>query len=192
MEEACLDLGWQTLANGQPVVVKLPQYLLEVVEEFGWCKNDSSRYSMFGKHGMGAGGVTLTARPDSDSPVHMSKVYPGGWVHHIKALGLPPVAWNHATNRDMGLLKDKVQGLVNDLNTQSNHKMGGFRIEVRVQLAPTWDGLTSAAEEQVNAFLDYGQGLEVAKETILAYTQEGLSDSQARGWSVQVVGPTSF
>ena len=103
-------------------------------------------------------------------------------MHHLKALGLPPTAWVHATNRDLGLWKEKIQGLVTGFISQSNPKIGGFRVEVRVQLQENlqWERLLELVEEQVNAFLDHAQGLEVKIEALLEHIQDGLSASEAR------------
>jgi len=108
MQETCLDLGWQTIGTGHPVVVKLPR--------------PAVAGAMFGKLGMGAGGGHLTQKPDSQRQILMAK----------GALGPPSTAWVHATNRDLGPWKEKIQGLVRGFMSQSNPKMGGFRIEVRV------------------------------------------------------------
>lgn len=90
-----------------------------------------------------------------------------------------------ATNRDLGLWKEKIQGLVRGLISQSNPKMGGFRIEVRVQLHenPNWVNLLDVVEEQVNALLDYAQGLEVNRGALLEARLSRTEKVEADQWS---------
>ena len=80
-------------------------------------------------------------------------------------LGLPPTAWVDATNRDLGLC--------------------GFRIEVRVQLHenPNWVNLLDVVEEQVNALLDYAQGLEVNRGALLEARLSRTERVEADQWS---------
>ena len=100
-------------------------------------------------------------------------------------LGLPPTAWVDATNTDLGLWKEKIQGLVRGLISQSNPKMGGFRIAVRAQLHENhnWVNLLDVVEEQVNALLDYAQGLEVNRGALLEAKLSRTERVEADQWS---------
>lgn len=140
MLSAELDVGFQRIVNGNPIVV-YPLNTLKEEEVLQGFKEDTSRFSMFGALGQGYGGFTLQGKEDPLELLDFGtcrflncKVYPAGWVRQLKALGLPPqLLPDGYTERQLAKLKPKISGMLIALEQWKCIKMGGFRMEMRLQ-----------------------------------------------------------
>ena len=142
-----------------------------------------ARYSMYGALGSGLGGYAATCRSDlvlgeEGDACHLknAKLYPGGWVHHLKAHGFPPVLLPEGyKERQLSQLKGKVEAMVNDLTTIESPKMGGFRVEVRLcPLANTWLRVKQQVEATVRELAHHTVAVEVDRNQILNRATEAL------------------
>ena len=116
ISQAELDIGQQAVLE-EPVAVKPGPNFTRALA-LRTFKRDTDRYTMFGWVGTGHGGYSISCKdPDLQGEIGQCiflkfKLYPGGWVHHLKACGLPPVQFPEAfTHQQQTRLQGKVEGM---------------------------------------------------------------------------------
>ena len=184
---AGIDLGWQPCAIKEAMALR-PRPSMRTSAKFDWAKDDTSRYSLFGKLGQGGGGFSIQAKAGSPTPplqeacqpLHV-KAYPGGWVHHVKAIGAPPTQLPDGySNRNLSSLRDKVLWLCNDMVWHEGPKMGGLRVEARLKpLGSPWAVVEEHMRALVSDVLAHSDGLFLDTDVLLTAALDAFSTVEA-------------
>ncbi|CAE7908398.1 Itch, partial [Symbiodinium sp. KB8] len=139
IEDAVIDIGWQVKDEGMPLLLSCKSSIRDI----NWIEaNMVEQYTMLGKLGQGAGGVSCRARERSaESPyISKAKFYPGGLVHFT--LGMPGLSAKGKTNQWMARQRDKFAYILQMMRELSQDRMGGMRIEFRLScILEDWAGL---------------------------------------------------
>lgn len=118
------------------VAVVYPNPSLRFCKYFDW--QSRSTYPLFGKVGNGFGGMEIKGAQGVS--VIKATAYPGRYVHHMKALGLPnKAAPKQCESKWFGMQWSKLQTLVAQIGQLADMDVAGLRVEMRVnQLEASW------------------------------------------------------
>jgi hypothetical protein len=142
--EATFDWATQSQMDGNVVVAQL----LHPHNLPFHCRHHS--YPMFGATAHGYGGVSITPTYSGnlaqagEQLVYKVNLYPAGWVHYLKGMGLPPtVVPKNCTNKWVTSKRAKLQSIIRMLRgSPSASYLGGCRVEVRTKgVLTTWPHL---------------------------------------------------
>ena len=131
---AAMQVDWATQSHlqGSTVLVKPLHSLRELA--YAGRAHSIITYPLFGRLGGGFGGMYIRPAEPTGVSQKVSKVslYPAGWVHHLKGMGLPALAIpSTASNAWIAKQGIKLYSLLDGLDRVPPHKLGGIRFEVR-------------------------------------------------------------
>lgn len=123
-----MDFGTQATLDGKVAVV-CPNPSLKCSQYFDW--QSRATYPLFGKMGNGFGGMEIKGVEGIN--VIKTTAYPGRFVHHMKALGLPnKSAPRKCEARWFGMQWSKLQTLVAQMGQLADNDVAGLRVEMRM------------------------------------------------------------
>ena len=155
-------------------------------EQAGFLTSACDNYSLFGSLGNGFGGLTMKCRADGNLR-HLKpnkvQIYPGGWVHNLKAQGMlvvkPP--WG-AKNHWVLQQKVKVQETIDTMLANQRKSFGGVRVEFRCKCQATgWDDQKVELKDMREQLLQGLRCIMLELSHILAHAQQGLNEAKTAG-----------
>lgn len=136
-----LDFGTQSNMNGS-LLLAFPND--RASRALPWADLDrTNAYSMFGVGGGGFGGVDIKGlRTHSVRHLH---VYPGSWVHSLKAFSLPQFPVKFSTNRWFSSQRQRMHSFSAYISQLPTARLAGIRLEFLIQFvvhgtssSPSW------------------------------------------------------
>lgn len=162
--------------------------LLRTVGAVPWVDlQRTSSYSLFGATGHGLGGTTLKGKLDvevADLHIHLVRVYPAGWTHHLKAQGLPLVAIPlGATNNWVCQQKLKLVDVMETMcEYEEGSRLGGCRIEFKLQSSCTaWPEMQAWLDSRLTELLGHIIAHRVSIHGAISQAAQALEDASAAG-----------
>ena len=201
--KASADFGTQTTLNGNPAVV-YPNPSMRFSKQFKWFSRLT--YPLFGLLGGGFGGMQVQGADGSN--VVKAVVYPGNYVHQVKALGAPNIAApKNSSARWFANQWVKLKTMVAQLFTLDDIQVAGLRMEFRLSgLETTWleqqQYLSTVCQELCKhldvqdvsfeaTHADSVEALKNAEEAGL-FQCRGNAQTTAPAWKVQNYGRLMF
>lgn len=179
-----MDWATQSPLRGAIVLVKPP-----FARNLPWVAgaHGVGGYPMFGRWGGGFGGVTLTADSRRNllgmQFVKKANVYPGGFVHTMKGMGLPPTSIppGQSTRWLLGM-RAKLESVLAGLADRDPRYLTGCRVEFRTHgFLTTWPALEAWLEGLLAEVMPCLTFLELPVATALRGVEGALNSAKNAG-----------